>query len=109
VKGVSKTIVRDLPMRCQGRYYLALLVGISQAIEDQSAKVSVNVVVMAEDRIDIFGIASQTLHIGASHVRDDNGGKAESQIAKYDDDQNRPQEGNSSLPADVFDQFTSLR
>jgi hypothetical protein len=95
-------------MRCQIRYYFTFLVDIGQAVEDQSAKVTVKVIVLAEDGVDVFGVASQALHIGASHVRDENSGEAESQITQDGDDQNRPQEGDGGLPADVFDQFTSL-
>ena len=85
---------------------LTFLVDFGESVEDQCDQVTVDLVELTQDRIDVLGDADQALHVGPSPVGDDNGSEAERQVNDQDHQQNDANENQEGLPANVRSHVT---
>ena len=85
---------------------IAPLIQPRQAVEEQGCQFLIHLVILAEEGIQVLGVAGDTLHERAAPVGDGHGGEAEGGIAQQSDQQRNAQESNDRLPTQVSAHFT---
>ncbi len=103
---VGQAVRADRPRLDQVRDDVALLIQLCQAIEKQGTKRPVYLIVLAQKRVQVLGIARHPLHECAAPVGHGHRGEVIGGVAQQGSQQHEAEDGDRGLPAKISAQLS---